>query len=218
MAAIPVEQLEVIGYADTLDAGMLPSVVPPVFMVRGEPDRILVPPYTQNAGFLWGASEIDFSEIQELRDAGDVVLFENYRPAQIDFELWMDEGNSPHYETRTSARNNLTQLAEQSIQRAKAAFKMGNLAESERFCSSAMSADDKCLEASVIMAAILRRQGDVDGERLIARLVSPILQESSFAGLVDRYFLPNPVSPAAQMGPRVPPMQAVATYRAALVG
>ena len=213
--AIPVELLEVIGYADSRDSGMLPSIVPPVFRIREQPDRILVPPYALNAGFLCGASEIDGPEIQELHNATEVVLFNNHFPARTDFELWIDESNAYHYETRAGARSKLQQFANQSIKDAKGAFKVGHFAESERFCSSAISADDKCLDAFVIKAAIRHREEDEDGERLMARLISPYLDELSFARLVDDYSPGNQVGLAAHRGPRVPPMRAIATYRAA---
>ena len=191
-AAIPLEQLEVIGYADALDTGMFPSIVPPVFRFTQEPERSLVPPYSLNGGFVCGASEIGLSEIRELRDAAEIVLFENPFPARNDFELWTDESGACHYETRISTRDHLRKLSDQSIHQAKIAFRGGEIAEAERFCSAAISADDKCVEAFVIKAAIRRRQNDADGERLMAKLVSPYLNERLFGMLVASYSVPQP--------------------------
>ena len=96
------------------------------------------------------------------------------------------------------------------IQALKAAFEIGHLGESERLCSSAISADDKCLDAFVIKAAIRRREDDEGGERLMARLVSPYLDETSFARLVDDYSAGTQVNTAARKGPMVPPWRGMA--------
>ena len=53
-----VEDLEIVGYADVLDETMLPSVVPPVFRIKAEPQRAFLPPYSLNAGFLCNATEV----------------------------------------------------------------------------------------------------------------------------------------------------------------
>lgn len=209
-AAIPLEQLEVIGYADALDPGMFPSIVPPVFRFRQEPERLLVPPYSLNGGFVCGASEIGLSEIRELRDAAEMVLFETPFPVRNDFELWIDESAISHYQTRISARSHLRKFSDHSIHQAKIAFSHGGIAEAERFCSAAISADDKCVEAFVIKAAIRRRQNDADGERLMAKLVSPYLDLLSFGMLVDGYSAPQPTVIETQP---VPPMRWMATYK-----
>ena len=214
--AIPIDQLEVIGYADSLEPGMLPSIVPPVFRFRAQRDRALLPPYTLNSGFLYGASEVEYVRIQELYEADEIVLFENPFLAKAGFELWIDESTESRYETRSSARSSLQRLANQSIQLAKTAFENGNLAESERFCSSAIAADDKCLDAFVIKAAIRRRENDSAGERLMADLVSPYLNRLSFEKLVDVYAQADgQFSPTVPEAPTIPPMRAMATYRAA---
>jgi hypothetical protein len=213
-SAILVEQLEVIGYADPRQSGMLPSIVPPIFRFREQPGRILVPPFSLSAGFLCGASEVDHLEIQELRDAGDVVLFGDQFGAETDYELWIDESHIHHYEARTTARRHLQNVAVQSIQQAKAAFRDGRLAESERFCSAAISADDKFIDAFVLKAAIRRRQQDLEGAWLMARLISPYLNELSFERLVDGYTASNQTSRTTPEVPLRSPMRDVATYAA----
>jgi hypothetical protein len=211
---IPVERLDVIGYADPRSSGMLPCIVPPVFKLRDDPERILVPPYALNGGFACRASEIDSSKMQELLDQGELVLLDNPRPARMDFELWIDESNASHYQPRTEARNSLQQLAEQSVQHAAVAFQSGHLEDAERFCSSAISANDKYVEAFVLKAAIRRREGDLEGAWLMAKLVSPYLDESSFATLVSGHSPQNEVNPTPPDGARVPWMRDMATQRA----
>ena len=54
--------LGLIGYANVLPASALPSIVPPVFQRKDNPDSILVPPYSFNNGrYLCAATEISAS-------------------------------------------------------------------------------------------------------------------------------------------------------------
>ena len=212
--AIPVDQLEVIGYADVLDQGMLPSIVPPIFRVQGQPERSIVPPFSLNAGFVCGGSEIHSAELEGLRGTGEVVLFNNPFPAKADFELWVDESGQYRYETRILSRANLRRIARESVQRAGTAFGEGRRAEAERYCSSAISADEKSLEAYVIKAAIRVRENDEAGERLMADLVSSYLDRSSFTNLVDTWLSMRPVA-APGLQPKKPPMRDIAILKAA---
>src|ERR1017187_2434817 len=41
-----VDELEFVGYANVLNDDMLPSVVPPVFRLRSDTKRVLLPPYS----------------------------------------------------------------------------------------------------------------------------------------------------------------------------
>ena len=60
-----VDELEIVGYANVLNDDMLPSVVPPVFRLRSDTKRVLLPPYSFNAGFLCNATEVPQSELED---------------------------------------------------------------------------------------------------------------------------------------------------------
>ena len=68
-APLNVNELDIVGYANVLKENMLPTVVPPVFRLKADPQRAFVPPYSFNAGFLCDATEVPQSELLELRDA-----------------------------------------------------------------------------------------------------------------------------------------------------
>ncbi|MDP3000886.1 MAG: hypothetical protein Q8N47_25610 [Bryobacterales bacterium] len=180
--------LEIIGYAEVLRETMLPSVVPPVFRLKADHQRALLPPYSFNAGFVCNATEVPAQELDALRDAHEITLFDDALPAQPGYELWVDQGFAYHYERRDQADANLGRIAAASIGQAEAALKAWNLEEAERLAGVAISADDRRVEPLAIKAAIRRREGNATGESLMADLAAPVLAERLFSLLVDGYY------------------------------
>ena len=103
--AIPrrVEDLDIIGFADSLDESMLPSIVPPVFRVRSKPNLHLLPPYFLNSGFLYNSIEVDEQEIRELKNDEEITVFDQPFPAQVGFQLFIDQAFQPQYKLREVA-------------------------------------------------------------------------------------------------------------------
>ncbi len=185
--AIPwrVEDLDIIGYADALDRTMLPSIVPPVFRVRSNPSLHLLPPYFFNAGCLYNAAEVEAQEIRELKNREAITVFDESFPAQVGFELYIDQEFQPQYKLRETVNSELLAIAIKYIAQAQAEFRNGSFAEADRLAGIAISADDRLVEPLVIMVAIHRAKHDVAGEQLIASLVPSTVMESSFQELVD---------------------------------
>lgn len=183
----PITDLEVIGYADALTEAMVPSVVPPLFRVRKEPQRVIFPPFTFANGVVWEATEGDEHDLKKLANDGEITLFEKPFPvpAQWDFELWLDQRMEPHYEPRCQADDTLRSIAEANIQQAKAAFVRGDYAEADRLCGAALAADDRLVEALAIMAAVCRRKQDPTGEADMAALAAGTLSAEAFTSLVE---------------------------------
>jgi len=201
---IEVGLLEIIGYAEVLRPNMLPTVVPPVFRLKTDPGRVLVPPFVFEAGFLCNSTELAVSELNELRNSREITLFDTPFEAHEDFELWIDESFDPHYEARADATQNLRRVAEQAIGSASEALRRGDWLEAERLSSIAISASDRRVEPLAIKGAILRHEGDEAGEQLMARLASPVLEQRLFNLLVDDYYRSAPGSKAVARGHRPP--------------
>jgi hypothetical protein len=182
-----VDELEIVGYANVLKATMLPSVVPPVFRLKADARRAFLPPYSLNAGFLYNATEVPQSELEELRDSRRITLFDDAFPARVDFELWVDQSFQRHYEPLDKAKQRLLRIADEAIEGAEGALRRGDLQQAERLSGVAISADDRRVEPLAIKAAILRMQEDGAGERLMAELATPFLEERLFNLLVSDY-------------------------------
>ena len=185
---IQLEGLQIIGYADDLPDTMLPSVVPPVFQSKAEPNRIFLPPYHMNRGFLWDATEVSHAELEELKDDGEVTLFDTRYDARRDYELWIDQCLQPNYQPQVEATENLLRIADNHIARAEAALKMSDLNEADRLSGVAAAADDRKLEPFAIKAAIRRFEGNRTGVQLMTDLAPKMAGGLAFSLEVDHYF------------------------------
>jgi hypothetical protein len=182
-----VDSLELVGYADVLDPTMLPSVVPPVFRVTAEPNRVLVPPYSFACGYLCNATEIDLPELEDLRGQHEVTLFDAAMPARPDYDLWIDQSYGVHYEEREQAERALRAIADQAVGGAENAFQRGDHAVAERLCWVAISADDRRIESLALRAAIGRLEGNSAGGALMEELAGQAVAAHAFRILVDEY-------------------------------
>jgi|SRR5580658_2033193 hypothetical protein len=93
------------------------------------------------------------------------------------FELWIDQAFQWHYQWRHETDRELGCIATEAIRDATEALRLGSLEEAERLSGVAISADDTKLEPLAIKAAIRRIQGHRAGERLMAELAAPVLEE-----------------------------------------
>jgi hypothetical protein len=195
-----IDGLEIVGYATVLLDTMLPSVVPPVFRLKGEPDQAFVPPYFFNAGCLYNATALSSSELAALEQKGEITLFADDpvdpRPG---FELWVDQARQRLYQPRAQAHAALLALAKDYIQKAEQALNDGQTADAERFSGVALCADDRLVEPLAIKAALRRLRKDATGEGLMAKLAAPRMTAGAFGKLVDAYCSVS--APARAAGP-----------------
>jgi hypothetical protein len=206
------DDLEIVGYADVLKETMLPSVVPPVFRLKADAQRTLLPPYFFNAGFLYNATEVPRSELEELSGSREITLFDDAFPAHAGFELWVDESFQWHYQPLYEAEQELRRIADKAIQSAEDALRRDHLRQAECLSGVAISADDRRVQPLAIKAAIRRIDKNKTGEQLMAELAAPVLEERLFNLLVDHYYASwqQPAPAVVDSNPRRPPMRGMA--------
>lgn len=211
-----VADLEIVGYANVFRETMLPTVAPPVFRFKADATMALLPPYHLNGALVYNATTVSQTELEELRDALEITLFDVPFPAQADHELWIDQSFQPHYQHSAEAHGELGCIATEAIGRAEEALRQGNLPEAERLSGIAISADDRRVEPLAINAAISRLNRDAPGERLMAELAASTLEARLFKMLVDDYCQAAPrQKPAAPASSSGSPMRGMACQRAA---
>jgi hypothetical protein len=210
------DDLEIVGYADVLKETVLPSVVPPVFRLKADAQRTVLPPYHLNAGFLYNATEIPRSESEELSGSREITLFDDSFPAHAGFELWVDQSFQWHYQPLDEAKRELRRIADEAIRNAEDALRSNDLQRAERLSGVAISADDRRVQPLAIKAAIRRIQKNKTGEQLMAELAAPVLEERLFNLLVDHYYASRQQPAPAVVDSSVPrrPMSNVACIRA----
>lgn len=209
------DDLEIVGYANVLLETMLPSVEPPVFRLKADTRRALLPPYHLNGGFLWNATEVPDSELEELRDSEEITLFDSAFPARADFELWIDQCFRCHYQPEYEAEEQLGRIATEAIQGAEDALRRGDIGQAEHLSGIAISADDRRVEPLAIKAAICRSKGDRAGERLMGELAAPRVKESLFQQMVNYYCVSRQEPPSIQYCSPPPAVRYIACERPA---
>jgi hypothetical protein len=220
----PISDLEIVGYANLLAETMLPSIVPPIFRRRDNPDEVFVPPYLFNGGHLCNATALSDDEISALAQNGEVTLFRGEPlAAMTGFELWLDQQGQSHYEPRAEADAHLLAIAQGHIAKAEEALRNGNRQEAERYCAVALCADDRLVDPLAIKAAIRRLDADATGEQLMAKMAAPRVTERPFRAMVNAYAAlprsaPAGAAPAPKPGSDLSgrrPMYGVAALRSA---
>lgn len=207
------EALEIVGYAETLSAGMLPTVVAPVFRCVDDLAKYFLPPFHIHQGLLCGAACLSPDEVEALVDDHRITLLNAPFPARSGYELWIDQDLHARYQPAEEAELALKEIASTHIREADAALKAGNLEQAARLAAIALSADDRRIEPLAIRAAVFRLRKEETGVSVLQRMAQHALEPRLFQMLVNDYCRPTPAtapSPAARH-----PMRGTAELRPA---
>ena len=214
---MPINALEIIGYANRLTESMWPAVVTPIFRMKSDHARVFFPPYVIQEGFVCSATEKSVAEFKHLDEDGEVTLLEPSLEARRDHELWIAEDGTHLYEPISGAQAKLREIAGKNIAAAVEALQNGDDAGAKKFCRTALCADDRLIEPLAISAAIARRQNDKGTEHLMAKLAAKRTTPSGFEIMVKGYFggVPAPVAQAAPDLLSLHSMSGIAAMKAA---
>ena len=158
---IPLDQLQVIGYADVLPEGKGPAVEPPVFRHRSEINRCFVPPHRVAGNWLVDHRYLTFAEVKELAGEARITLPEGVDwPARADHMLWVDLNGELHYQPASVAKRNLQRLFQAQLSLAIAALRQGKIDEAESYAGTALAAQDRSLEPRALMAVCHALKGE----------------------------------------------------------
>ena len=167
--------LNIIGYAESLGSRLVPHIVPPIYQLPDDPEKLLFPPFR-----LAGAEVVDGSigtqaQMDQFVSEGKCTRIDKPIPARPDHELWIDQKMQPHYEPFDTAEKTLRQIAESEAERGRLLFVQGDFEQAEKAANTALVADDRLVDPFVIKVAIARRQGNkakAEGLRQTAMVVS----------------------------------------------
>lgn len=161
---VELSKLQVIGYADNLEEGSHALRLPPIFCFKDDPNHILFPPFHVIESRVIGAAHSARTELNEFVADERVtllspgVVFE----AKPGHTLWLNSltgENVFNYEPHAVAREHLNAIAQEYIQRAEAAFAIGNCIEAHDYAGIALGADENLLQPNVIIAACAAVEG-----------------------------------------------------------
>ncbi len=180
----PLDDLEIIGYADALPADALPDIVTPVFRCKKDHDRILLPPFRLDANFVYDGDWDGVSRWLSLTKTGNMTELTETIPARSDHQLWIDQDNRPRYEQRSTAHNTLKAFAEKRVREAEEALSRSDRDTAEQLATTAFNADDRNIDALVVKGAIRKLQGKPRHVDFFASLAHGITPEH-FTTLVE---------------------------------
>ena len=190
--SIQLDHLEIIGYADSLTAHVLPQAVPAVYRVKGEERLLIMPPYEQLA------EEIncdDFSTPDDFQAAlADDRATEIPYPitAKHSHQLWVDEDFIVQYNAKTSVDARLRELAKEYAKQAKLAITDHELDNALFFSQRAVSANELCLDAILTKALVHRLRGDETHVSILAEIAEDIAPDVDLISWVDLYSHEDP--------------------------
>ncbi len=152
--------LNILGYAESLGDRLVPHIVPPVYQLRDDPDKLLFPPFRLAGAEVLGGSIGTQAQMDQFVREGKCTRTDKPILARPDHELWIDQNMQPRYEPFDVAENTLRQIAEDEAERGRQLCVQGEFEQAEKAANTALAADDRLVDPLVIKAAIARRQGN----------------------------------------------------------
>lgn len=159
-SAFSFSELEVAGYSDRLLKEVTPAVVPPLFRLKNQPDRYVVPPFRYQDGKVINGTVLTEPEVRKLDGEERITLFKEVFAAQERYELWLDQDLIPHYEVASAVRERLSEIAAEEKRLAEEALAEGHFDDAERHCRSAVAANDRSISQIALAAAIAQAKGN----------------------------------------------------------
>ncbi len=185
MSSFELIDLEIVGFADRLSESFVPLVVPPVFRLRDDPDRIVMPPFRIEGERVEEAMAGFKSDFERAIMRGQATRLERVIAARPGYRLWIDERLEPHYEPGEAVAEKLRRLARSKAREAQRALAEGRLAEATRLAQTSINADDGCLNAVLVKALVHQLEGDHDSVEVLTDIAETILPEADFQAWVD---------------------------------
>lgn len=183
----PIQDLEIVGYANTLAPEQTPTVVAPVYRAADGSGGLLFPPFDHYDAFVVGGTAGTEDDLDSLVSRGKATRLALPIPARSDHELWIDHDLHPHYGNGEEVEDHLRRVATSAIEAAEAALRSRDLAAADAACTEALAADDGQIAPLAIKAAIRGLQGQFRHASLFRDLAARFCNASDFDALVHRY-------------------------------
>jgi len=154
------DNLDIVGYAELLDKTLVPHVVPPIYRLRDDPDKLLFPPFHLAGPEVIGAAVGSQAQMDQFVSEGRTTRLDQPIAALADHELWIDQEMQPRYESFYVAKKMLRAIAEDKAGQARRLLLQGDHQKAEEAANTALGADDRLVAPFVIKAAIALQRGE----------------------------------------------------------
>ncbi|MCK4624977.1 MAG: hypothetical protein KAV00_06685 [Phycisphaerae bacterium] len=165
---IPVERLEIVGYADAFDALTVPRRVPPVFRFTDQKETCVFPPYRLVGRWVLDGAVAPLTDFEEMTARRRATPFPTPLRAEPDAVLWIDEDLNTHYGPKDRENDALRSKALLRVQLAEVKYRQGDYSTALQHARWASAAAEDSLYAILVEAAslkcLLRTKGSSDDE------------------------------------------------------
>ena len=152
---IPVERLEIVGYADAFDALTVPRRVPPVFRFTDQKESCVFPPYRLVGRWVLDGAVAPLTDFQEMVAQRRATPLSTPLRAEPDAVLWIDEHLNTHYGPKDRENDGLRSQALYRVQLAEVKYRQGDYAIALQHARWASAADEASLYAILVEAACM---------------------------------------------------------------
>src|SRR5436309_96818 len=98
MPPIPVANLTILAYANRFARGAPPRKVAPIFQLKDNPTRLILPPFKLVGEYVSGGTVGAVDDLEATVEEGNATRLENPIQAEPDSVLWVEYGEVVHYD------------------------------------------------------------------------------------------------------------------------
>ncbi len=176
--------LEIVGYSDVLTDDLVPRIVPPIFRLRADPGRLVIPPFRLVDDHVEGGIEGDESDLDRFVGNEQATRIQQPIQARPKHHLWIDEHFKPQYEPDGKVIERLRTVAKQNIPLAWEAVHDRDFDAALQLAQTAIAADESSLDALLVKAVVDKLTGHDDRAAVLSDIAAVTYPGVSFDVLV----------------------------------
>lgn len=177
--------LDIIGFASTLETPVLPRILAPVFQTRENDTMVLMPPFSIVGDEVFKAAPVTLNEFDDLVRRGQVTRLEKPIPGGVGHDLWVSEKGIVAYELKSKVKEAFASIFEQHLLDAERALTSGDYDAAAEHAGVARAVNPTHIDPLVIRATAERLGDQLSRFTFTRHLAADYLSPGEFDRLVD---------------------------------
>lgn len=171
---------DIIGFASVVETPTLPRVLPLVFRKRDESEKILLPPFNLIFDEIFGATESDSEELEDLIAKEQITRLPEPMPGKIAHDLWVNENGKVSYNPKAEVQEAFKDIFTKHLESARKALEKKDYAAAGRHAAVARAVNPTHLDPLVIRAATEQLTGKTSQVNFTRHLASSHISVDRF--------------------------------------
>jgi hypothetical protein len=185
MTVFTLTDLEIIGFACTLEAPALPRLLAPVFRNRVSPEVVLLPPFTLQNNEIWNLTQTNPAEFDALVAQRKLTPLSAPIPAKVNHDLWVNPEGSVAYESKAYVKRAFTRLFEKHLALAEQKLIAKDYEVARHHADIARAVNPSRVDPLVIRAAAERSLGQHSRFAFTRHIAEDIVTPDDFDRLIQ---------------------------------